>query len=72
MMRVSLQDPGGGFWRISGWSSLEPRRAIDDEETHFAIGTWVLTEVLRLIFTLIKPFGAGTGMSLPISVVREK
>ena len=38
---------------------------------HFAIGTWVLAEVLRLIFTLIKPFGAGTGMSLPISVVRE-
>jgi branched-chain amino acid transport system permease protein len=26
---------------------------------HFAIGTWVLAEVLRLIFTLIKPFGAG-------------
>jgi branched-chain amino acid transport system permease protein len=38
---------------------------------HFAIGTWVIAEVLRLIFTLIKPFGAGTGMSLPISIVRE-
>src|ERR1700731_1994593 len=38
---------------------------------HFAIGTWVLAEVLRLVFTLIKPFGAGTGMSLPISVVRD-
>lgn len=38
---------------------------------HFAIGTWVLAEVLRLLFTLFKPFGAGTGMSLPISVVRE-
>jgi branched-chain amino acid transport system permease protein len=38
---------------------------------HFAIGTWVLAEVLRLVFTLIRPFGAGTGMSLPISVVRE-
>jgi branched-chain amino acid transport system permease protein len=38
---------------------------------HFAIGTWVLAEVLRLIFTLIKPFGAGTGMSLPIAVVRD-
>jgi len=38
---------------------------------HFAIGTWVLAEVLRLAFTLIKPFGAGTGMSLPISVVRD-
>jgi len=36
---------------------------------HFAIGTWVIAEVLRLIFTLIKPFGQGTGMSLPISVV---
>jgi branched-chain amino acid transport system permease protein len=38
---------------------------------HFAIGTWVLAEVLRLIFTLIRPFGAGTGMSLPIVVVRD-
>jgi branched-chain amino acid transport system permease protein len=38
---------------------------------HFAIGTWVLAEVLRLLFTLVKPFGAGTGMSLPISVVHE-
>jgi branched-chain amino acid transport system permease protein len=38
---------------------------------HFAIGTWVLAEVLRLVFTLIKSFGAGTGMSLPVSVVRE-
>jgi branched-chain amino acid transport system permease protein len=38
---------------------------------HFAIGTWVLAEVLRLIFTLIRPFGAGTGMSLPISIVRD-
>jgi branched-chain amino acid transport system permease protein len=36
---------------------------------HFAIGTWVLAEVLRLLFTLVKPFGQGTGMSLPISVV---
>jgi branched-chain amino acid transport system permease protein len=38
---------------------------------HFAIGTWVLAEVLRLLFTLVKPFGAGTGMSLPISIVHE-
>jgi branched-chain amino acid transport system permease protein len=38
---------------------------------NFAIGTWVLAEILRLLFTLIKPFGAGTGMSLPISVVRD-
>jgi branched-chain amino acid transport system permease protein len=37
---------------------------------HFAIGTWVIAEVLRLIFTLIRTFGQGTGMSLPISVVR--
>jgi branched-chain amino acid transport system permease protein len=38
---------------------------------YFAIGTWVLAEVLRLLFTLVKPFGAGTGMSLPISIVHE-
>ena len=38
---------------------------------HFAIGTWVLAEVLRLLFTLVRPFGQGTGMSLPISVVHR-
>ncbi len=38
---------------------------------HFAIGTWVLAEVLRLIFTLVQAFGAGTGMSLPIHVVLD-
>jgi branched-chain amino acid transport system permease protein len=38
---------------------------------HFAIGTWVLAEVLRLLFTLVRSFGQGTGMSLPISVVHQ-
>jgi branched-chain amino acid transport system permease protein len=38
---------------------------------HVAIGTWVLAEVLRLTFTLIKSFGAGKGMSLPITIVRD-
>jgi branched-chain amino acid transport system permease protein len=38
---------------------------------YFAIGTWALAEVFRVLFTQIKVFGAGTGLSLPISVVRE-
>jgi len=37
---------------------------------HFAIGAWALAEVLRLFFTQVATFGAGTGMTLPISVVR--
>lgn len=37
---------------------------------HFAIGAWALAEVLRLFFTQVGTFGAGTGMTLPISVVR--
>lgn len=38
---------------------------------YFAIGTWALAEVFRLFFTQVKVFGAGTGMSLPIAVIRE-
>lgn len=38
---------------------------------YFAIGTWALAEVFRLFFTQVKIFGAGTGMSLPIAIIRE-
>jgi branched-chain amino acid transport system permease protein len=38
---------------------------------YFAIGTWALAEVFRLFFTQVKIFGAGTGMSLPIEIVRD-
>lgn len=38
---------------------------------YFAIGTWALAEVFRLFFTQVKVFGAGTGMSLPIAIIRE-
>jgi branched-chain amino acid transport system permease protein len=37
---------------------------------YFAIGTWVVAEVFRLLLALVKPLGGGTGMSLPVSVVR--
>lgn len=37
----------------------------------FAIGTWALAEILRLLFTQVHIFGAGTGLSLPISVIRK-
>jgi branched-chain amino acid transport system permease protein len=38
---------------------------------HFAIGTWALAEVFRLLFTQMHMFGAGTGLSLPVAVVKE-
>jgi branched-chain amino acid transport system permease protein len=35
---------------------------------YFAIGTWVVAEVYRLVFAQIQPLGGGTGTSLPVSV----
>ncbi len=35
---------------------------------YFAIGTWVVAEVYRLLFAQVKPLGGGTGTSLPVSV----
>jgi branched-chain amino acid transport system permease protein len=35
---------------------------------YFAIGTWVVAEVYRLVFAQFKPLGGGTGMSLTPSV----
>jgi branched-chain amino acid transport system permease protein len=37
---------------------------------YFAIGTWVVSEVFRLVLAQVTPLGGGTGMSLPVSVVR--
>lgn len=37
---------------------------------YFAIGTWVVAEVFRLLLALATPLGGGTGKSLPVSVVR--
>ncbi len=36
---------------------------------YFAIGSWVVAEVFRLLLALVKPLGGGTGMSLPVAVV---
>eukprot|EP01037_Dinobryon_pediforme_P022524 gene22524-23711_t len=38
---------------------------------HFAIGTWVVAEVYRLIFAQVKDLGGGTGMSLPRSATGD-
>jgi branched-chain amino acid transport system permease protein len=38
---------------------------------YLAVGTWVLAEVLMLGAGKINAFGAGLGVSLPVSVVRE-
>jgi branched-chain amino acid transport system permease protein len=35
---------------------------------YFAIGTWVVAEVYRLVFAQIRPLGGGTGTSLPVGV----
>jgi len=35
---------------------------------YFAIGTWVVAEVYRLVFAQIKPLGGGTGTSLPPAI----
>lgn len=35
---------------------------------YFAIGTWVVAEVYRLVFAQIKPLGGGTGTSLTPSI----
>jgi branched-chain amino acid transport system permease protein len=37
---------------------------------YFAIGTWVVAEVFRLIASLIPSLGGGSGMSLPASVLK--
>jgi len=38
---------------------------------YFAIGTWVVAEVYRLVFAQFKGLGGGTGTSLPVSVTNE-
>ncbi len=38
---------------------------------YFAIGTWVMAEVYRLVFAQFKQLGGGTGMSLPPFVTNE-
>jgi branched-chain amino acid transport system permease protein len=37
---------------------------------YFAIGTWVVAEVYRLVFAQISALGGGSGMSLPAEVVK--
>jgi branched-chain amino acid transport system permease protein len=38
---------------------------------YFAIGTWVVSEVLALLASLIAVLGAGSGLSLTVSILRE-
>jgi branched-chain amino acid transport system permease protein len=38
---------------------------------YLAVGTWVMAEVFLLAAGKLKAFGAGPGVSLPVSVVRE-
>jgi branched-chain amino acid transport system permease protein len=38
---------------------------------YFAIGTWVVAEVFRLVVAQVKPLGGGTGTSLPIEATRS-
>ena len=36
---------------------------------YFAIGTWVVAEVFRLVASQISPLGGGSGISLPAAIV---
>ena len=38
---------------------------------YFAIGTWVVAEVFRLLFAQISSLGGGSGMSIPAKIVKE-
>src|SRR5262249_60243223 len=38
---------------------------------YFAIGTWVVAEVFRLIASQISALGGGSGISLPAAIVTE-
>ena len=38
---------------------------------YFAIGTWVVAEVYRLVFAQFKQLGGGTGTSLPPAITNE-
>jgi len=38
---------------------------------YFAIGTWVVAEVFRLVLAQVKTLGGGTGMSLPKEVTND-
>jgi branched-chain amino acid transport system permease protein len=38
---------------------------------YFAIGTWVMAEIYRLVLAQFKELGGGTGMSLPVSVTNQ-
>ncbi|MDQ0473906.1 branched-chain amino acid ABC transporter permease [Labrys wisconsinensis] len=38
---------------------------------YFAIGTWVVAEVFRLVLAQVKSLGGGTGMSLPREVTND-
>lgn len=38
---------------------------------YFAIGTWVVAEVFRLVFAQIQSLGGGSGSSLPVGVVKS-
>ena len=38
---------------------------------YFAIGTWVMAEVFRLVFAQVSALGGGSGTSLPTDIVRS-
>lgn len=38
---------------------------------YFAIGTWVVAEVFRLVFAQVTALGGGSGSSLPVSIVKS-
>ncbi|MBB4121821.1 branched-chain amino acid ABC transporter permease [Martelella radicis] len=49
----------------TGWVAFRLKGA------YFAIGTWVIAEVFRLSMAQIGALGGGSGISLPVSIVRS-
>ena len=63
---IPLAALGGGLIAIpTGWIAFRLQGA------YFAIGTWVLAEVFRLIAAQFPALGGGSGISLPVAVARS-
>lgn len=57
---------GAGFVAIpTGWIAFRLRGA------YFAIGTWVIAEVFRLVAAQFSALGGGSGISLPVALARS-
>ena len=61
----------GGMAALSWWPSRQLSSHSVCKAPYFAIGTWVIAEVMRLLMAQFKALGGGTGTSLPRAATRE-